>query len=81
MVFREDMKNKKHMGDINTTDYYLRVESVLLSCNNILQIKNALTYIELYYKLSNDDCGYDILLRKYDKLYDKMNINEEPKDN
>tara|TARA_R110000803_G_scaffold90401_3_gene157714 strand:+ start:1356 stop:1583 length:228 start_codon:yes stop_codon:yes gene_type:complete len=75
------MKNKKHMGDINTTDYYLRVESVLLSCNNILQIKNALTYIELYYKLSNDDCGYDILLRKYDKLYDKMNINEEPKDN
>tara|TARA_R110000744_G_scaffold68129_2_gene138584 strand:+ start:4725 stop:4952 length:228 start_codon:yes stop_codon:yes gene_type:complete len=75
------MKNKKHMGDINTTDYYLRVESVLLSCNNILQIKNALTYIELYYKLSNDDCGYDILLRKYDKLYEKMNINEEPKDN
>ena len=75
------MKNKKHMGDSNTTDYYLRVESVLLSCNNILQIKNALTYIKLYYKLSNDDCGYDILLRKYDKLYDKMNINEEPKDN
>jgi len=69
------------MEDIKTIDYYFRVESVLLSCTNILQIKNALTYIKLYNKLSGDYCGYNILLRKYNKLYNEMKINEEPKNN
>ena len=70
------MENKKRMDDIKVTDNYLKVEKVLLSCDNILQMNNVLTYIKLYYRLSGDYCGYDILLRKYGKLYDEMNINE-----
>ena len=56
------------MTDINITNYYFRAEEVLLSCTNGIQLKNSLNYIKLYYKLSGDYCGYQILLRKYDKL-------------
>ena len=55
------------MTDINITNYYFRAEEVLLSCTNGTQLKNSLNYIKLYYKLSGDYCGYEILLRKYDK--------------
>jgi len=64
------------MKDINTTNHYFRVESVLMSCNNIIQLSNSLNYIKLYYKLSGDYCGYDTLLRKYDKRYRELSLNE-----
>ena len=60
------------MTDINITNYYFRAEEVLLSCTNITQLKNSLNYIKLYYKLSGDYCGYEILLRKYDKRINEL---------
>ena len=64
------------MKDINITNYYFRAESVLMSCNDILQLNNSLNYIKLYYKLSGDYCGYEILLRKYNKLYYKLSLDD-----
>lgn len=60
------------MTDINITNYYFRAEEVLLSCTNNTQLKNSLNYIKLYYKLSGDYCGYEILLRKYDKRINEL---------
>jgi hypothetical protein len=60
------------MTDINITNYYFRAEEVLLSCTNTTQLKNSLNYIKLYYKLSGDYCGYEILLRKYDKRINEL---------
>ena len=60
------------MTDINITNYYFRAEEVLLSCTNGTQLKNSLNYIKLYYKLSGDYCGYQILLRKYDKRINEL---------
>ena len=60
------------MTDINITNYYFRAEEVLLSCTNSTQLKNSLNYIKLYYKLSGDYCGYEILLRKYDKRINEL---------
>jgi len=60
------------MTDINITNYYFRAEEILLSCTNIIQLKNSLNYIKLYYKLSGDYCGYEILLRKYDKRINEL---------
>jgi len=60
------------MTDINITNYYFRAEEVLLSCTNTTQLKNSLNYIKLYYKLSGDYCGYQILLRKYDKRINEL---------
>jgi len=64
------------MKDINITNYYFRAESVLMSCNDILQLNNSLNYIKLYYKLSGDYCGYEILLRKYNKLYYELSLDD-----
>jgi hypothetical protein len=64
------------MKDINTTQHYLRVESVLMSCKNILQLESSLNYIKLYYKLSGDYCGYEILRRKYNKQIIKFSLND-----
>ena len=60
------------MTDINITNHYFRAEEVLLSCTNSTQLKNSLNYIKLYYKLSGDYCGYEILLRKYDKRINEL---------
>jgi hypothetical protein len=60
------------MTDINITNYYFRAEEVLLSCTNSTQLKNSLNYIKLYYKLSGDYCGYQVLLRKYDKRISEL---------
>jgi hypothetical protein len=60
------------MTDINITNYYFRAEEVLLSCTNTTQLRNSLNYIKLYYKLSGDYCGYEILLRKYDKRINEL---------
>lgn len=63
------------MSDINITDYYFKAEHVLLSCTNLPQVKNALNYIKLYHSLTGDYCGYEALLRKYNKQIDELDIN------
>jgi|TARA_R110002153_G_scaffold244099_1_gene399536 hypothetical protein len=64
------------MTDINITKHYFRAEDVLLSCTTPPQVKNSLNYIKLYYKLSGDYCGYEILLRKYHKLTLELKTHE-----
>jgi len=64
------------MGIINTIEFYLKAEKVLYSCENITQLKNALNYIELYHDRTEDFSGYNVLLRKYNKLTEEMNLHE-----
>jgi hypothetical protein len=69
------------MENINITDNYFRAEKVLDSCTNLDQLKNALNYAELYYKYTNDRSGYDVLIRKYHKLYKELILDEKTENN
>lgn len=65
------------MEIINTIQYYLKAEKVLYSCTNIQQLKNSFNYIKLYYERTEDFSGYNVLLRKYHKLSEDMELNEK----
>lgn len=69
------------MQNINTTDYYFKAEKVLTSCENVEQLRGALSYAELYYKKTNDLSGYEVLVRKYHKLTKELSLNEKTEDN
>jgi len=69
------------MENINTTDYYFKAEKVLNSCENIEQLRGALSYAELYYKKTNDRSGYEVLVRKYHKLTQELSLDEKTEDN
>lgn len=66
------------MEIINTIELYFKAEKVLLSCKNTLHLKSALNYINLYHKLTEDFSGYNVLLRKHNKLYEEFYIYEKP---
>jgi len=54
---------------------YFRVERVINSCTNLEQLSIALNYVELYYKNTNDRLGYEVLIRKYNKLTEELSLD------
>lgn len=64
------------MGIINTISYYFKAEKVLESCENVNQLRNGLRYVENYHKVTEDFMGYNVLLRKFHKLYEEMKLDE-----
>ena len=55
---------------------YFRAERVINSCTNLEQLSIALNYVELYYKTTNDRLGYEILIRKYNKLTEELSLDD-----
>jgi hypothetical protein len=52
---------------------YFRTENILQSSFNEGQLETALNYIECYFKTTNDQSGYDVLLRKYIRKLQELN--------
>jgi hypothetical protein len=52
---------------------YFRTENILQSSFNEGQLETALNYIECYFKTTNDQSGYDVLLRKYIRKSQELN--------
>lgn len=67
------------MENINTTDYYFKAEKVIMTCETTEQLRASLKYAELYYNLTKDKSGYEVLVRKFHKLYSELKIDEEAK--
>jgi len=58
-------------------EYYFKAENVLMSCQTLGQLETSRNYIEMYLNETKDKSGYDILLRKYLKLRDKLVLDYE----
>ena len=67
------------MENINTTDYYFKAEKVIMTCETTEQLQASLKYTELYYNLTKDKSGYEVLIRKFHKLYGELKLDEEAK--
>jgi hypothetical protein len=67
------------MENINTTDYYFKAEKVIMTCETTEQLRASLKYAELYYNLTKDKSGYEVLVRKFHKLYSELKLDEEAK--
>lgn len=57
---------------INLTELYAKAERVLLSSKNDSQLRVSKNYIEFYFIQTNDKSGYDVLIRKYNKLKSEL---------
>lgn len=57
---------------INLTELYSKAERVLLSSKNDSQLRVSKNYIEFYFIQTNDKSGYDVLIRKYNKLKSEL---------
>ena len=65
------------MENINTTDYYFKAEKVVMTCETTEQSRASLKYVELYYTLTKDRSGYEVLVRKFHKRYSELKLDEE----
>ena len=57
---------------INLTELYAKAERVLLSSKNDSQLRVSKNYIEFYFIQTNDKSGYEVLIRKYNKLKSEL---------
>jgi len=53
-------------------EYYFKAENVLMSCKTLGQLETSRNYIEMYLNETKDKSGYEVLLRKYFKLREKL---------
>ena len=56
-------------------EYYFKAENVLMSSTTLGQLETARNYAEMYLRETKDKSGYEILIRKYLKLREKLIID------
>jgi hypothetical protein len=55
-------------------ELYFKAENVILSSVNLSQLLVAKKYAELYLNQTEDDKGYDVLIRKFNKKYLELSV-------
>ena len=53
-------------------EYYFKAENVLMSCQTLGQLETSRNYIEMYLNETRDKSGYEVLIRKYFKLRERL---------
>lgn len=57
-------------------EWYFKAENVVVSSMTLGQLETARNYVEMYLKETKDKSGYEVLLRKCNKLSKKLVLDE-----
>jgi hypothetical protein len=56
-------------------ELYFKAENVILSSVNLSQLQVAKKYAELYLNQTEDDKGYEVLVRKFNRKYAELSVD------
>lgn len=57
------------------SELYFKAENVILSSVNLSQLQVAKKYVELYLDQTEDEKGYEVLIRKFNKKYTELSVD------
>jgi len=57
------------------SELYFKAENVILSSVNLSQLQVAKKYVELYLDQIEDEKGYEVLIRKFNKKYTELSVD------
>ena len=57
------------------SELYFKAENVILSSVNLSQLQVAKKYADLYLNQTEDEKGYEVLVRKFNRKYAELSVD------